>query len=248
MTPMSSAASGSASGVSATPKWRRWLGSFWGQLLLAVVMIGLVLSFVAKPYQVPSASMEPTLQPGDRILVNRLAYRFGQPKAGDVVVFNAGQAWRERPATSERRSVKGAVKTILGWTGFGPTGSHTLVKRIVAIPGQTASCCSANGSIVVDGEALDEPYLGSNYPFTPGKLDCSTIPRSMRCFPEVTVPQGSFLMLGDNRADSSDSAYLCRSASAAPLPQNCWRWAIEENVVGKASVVLWPLGRVHRVS
>lgn len=229
-------------------RWRRWLGSFWGQLILAVVVIGLILTFAVKPYAVPSASMEETLQPGDRVLVNRLAYRFGQPKGGDVVVFNAGQAWDSPSAEGQSRSVTMIIKDIWGWTGFGPTGSHTLVKRIIATGGQTASCCSADGAVVVDGTPLSEPYLGSNYPYTPGKLDCATTPRSLRCFGPVTVPEDSYLMLGDNRADSSDSAFQCRSrSSSATLPRDCWRWATKDGIVGKASVILWPLDRIGRV-
>lgn len=244
---MSSRNSASSSQTPAAPKWRRWLGTFWGQLLFAVVVIGLVLSFVAKPYEVPSASMEQTLRPGDRILVNRLVYRFAKPKAGDVVVFNAGRAWPDTSGSTEGSSAKGAIKTVLGWTGFGPTGSHTLVKRVIATGRQKASCCSASGSVMVDGQALDELYLGSNFPFTPGKLDCTTTPRSLRCFGQVTVPEGSYLMLGDNRADSSDSAYLCRSASATPVNQGCWRFAEQKDIVGKAEFALWPFDRLAKV-
>jgi signal peptidase I len=94
--------------------WRRWLGSFWGQLILAVVVIGLILTFIAKPYAVPSASMEETLQPGDRVLVNRLAYRFSQPRDGDVVVFDAGQAWDGSVAAQQQRSIKSVIKEVWG--------------------------------------------------------------------------------------------------------------------------------------
>ncbi len=231
----------------ARPWWRRWLGSFAGQLVLAVLVIGLILSFVAKPYAVPSASMDQTLLPGDRVLVNRLAYRFSQPRTGDIVVFDAGAAWDGASVRKQGNSVKAAVKAVWSWSGFGPTGSHTLVKRVIATGGQTASCCSANGSVVVNGKPLEEPYLGSNLPFVPGKLDCSTSPRSLRCFGAVTVPKDSYLMLGDNRADSSDSAYRCRSASASAVPKDCWRWATRDGIVGRASVLMWPLGRVHRL-
>lgn len=237
----------SAEGVASSPWWRRWIGSFWGQLILAVVVIGLVLSFVAKPFVVPSASMEQTLRPGDRVLVNRLAYRSGQPKDGDVVVFNAGAAWDCAAADTQAQSFRSVLRAVWGWSGFGPTGPHTLVKRVIASGGQTASCCSAGGAIVVDGTPLKEPYLGSNLPFTPGRLDCTTAPRSLRCFDAVTVPADSYLMLGDNRADSSDSAYGCRSAGPAPAP-SCWRWAARDGVVGKASLVIWPLGQVRRIS
>jgi signal peptidase I len=97
--------------------------------------------------------------------------------------------------------------------------------------------------VVVDGTPLSEPYLGSNFPYTPGKLDCSTTPRSLRCFGPVAVPKDSYLMLGDNRTDSSDSAYRCRSSEATPS-EDCWRWATRDGIVGKASAVLWPVSRM----
>lgn len=84
------------------------LGSFWGQLLLAMVVFGLIVSFVAKPYTVSSSSMEPTLKAGDQILVDRVSYRFGEPTGGDVAVFDAGPTWDEETPRSHRCARSGS--------------------------------------------------------------------------------------------------------------------------------------------
>jgi signal peptidase I len=207
----------------------------WFHLVAAFVVMGLILSFVAKPYWVPSGSMEQTLHPGDRILVNRLAYVGSAPSTGDVVVFDADSAWGLTGAASPN-----PLRWVGEVTGFGPSSPHTLVKRVIGGPGQSVECCTDDGRIVVDGKPLDEPYVTNDFAFTPGSLDCGSTPRSQRCFDAVTVPDASFLMLGDNRSGSSDSAALCRGDGASP---ECWRWASRDSVVGKAAVILWPIGR-----
>lgn len=218
---------------------RRITGSAWFHLALAFVVFGLVLSFVAKPYWVPSGSMEQTLQPGDRVLVNRLAYVGADPAVGDIVVFDAGSSWGSTAAADD-----GPVKAALRWvgevTGFGPSGPHTLIKRVIAGPGQTVACCSAEGEVLVDGAPIDEPYISDDLPFD-GTSDCTTEPASARCFPEVTVPEDSYLVLGDHRAASSDSATACRGTLQADA--GCWRWAREDEIVGRAAVILWPAAR-----
>lgn len=215
------------------------LGSPWFHLVAAFVVVGLFLSFVAKPYVVPSASMTTTLEPGDRVLVNRLAYVGAQPAPGDVIVFDADDSWDTQPAASAN-PLREALRWIGEVTGFGPSGSHTLVKRIVAGPGQTARCCTDTGAVVVDEAPLAEPYVKDDLPFVAGSLDCASTPRSARCFDEVTVPADSYLVLGDNRALSADSAARCRVADASTA---CWRWATRPHVVGKATVILWPITR-----
>lgn len=225
------------------PRWRRFLGTLWGQLLLAFFVTGLMVSFVAKPYTVPSGSMEHTLEPGDRVLVDRLAYRMSAPAAGDVLVFEAGPSWDTMPL-AETSPLKAAWHWLGQWTGFGPSGRHTLVKRVIAVGGQTASCCSAAGKVVVAGQPLDEPYVANDFEFSPGTLDCTTTPRSARCFEVVTVPDDSYLMLGDNRSNSSDSAWQCRNATPAPT---CWRWATRSDVVGRAEAIFWPANRWRAV-
>lgn len=208
--------------------------------MIAFVAFALVLTFVAKPYWVPSASMEQTLLPGDRVLVDRLAYRTADPRDGDVIVFEADDAW-DAGTGAEPSPLKAAWIWLGQWTGFGPSGDHTLVKRVIAGPGQVVSCCSADGSVTVDGVALYEPYVSNDLPFTAGTLDCSTTPRSERCFGPVTVPRDSYLVLGDNRADSSDSVIRCRSAGADPA--TCARWATRPGVVGRVVAIIWPITR-----
>lgn len=225
----------------AQPKawWRRAVGSTWFHLVAAFVVTGLILSFVAKPYWVPSGSMEATLEPGDRVLVNRLAYVGAAPSTGDIVVFDAGSTWDIEPVTAPD-PIRGALRWLGEVTGFGPSSPHTLVKRVIGAPGQTVECCSEDGRLVIDGEPLDEPYVTNDFPFDPGRLDCTTTPRSQRCFDEVEVPVDSYLMLGDNRTNSSDSAAYCRADGA---PADCWRWATRPDVVGKAAVLFWPISR-----
>jgi signal peptidase I len=114
-----------------------------------VVAIGFVLVFeaeIAKPYRIPSSSMEPTLhcaKPGawceahfnDRVIANRLAYRFGNPKHGQIVVFRA-------PTDA---------------CGIG----GTFVKRLIGLPGDTVS--ESNGAVSVNGKRLDEPYVAARF-------------------------------------------------------------------------------------
>lgn len=225
--------------ASAPPLWRRILGSGWFHFFAAIVVTGLVLSFVAKPYWVPSGSMEQTLLPGDRVIANRLAYLGAEPQTGDIVVFEAGSSWQlDVPDSVD--PVRGVLRWVGEVTGFGPSGPHTLVKRVIATPGQTVECCSISGAVMVDGEPLDEPYIYNDLLFDPGVLDCTTEPRSSRCFDAVEVPAESYLMLGDNRGGSSDSAVLCRTSSA---DASCWRWAERSDMVGQVFVRYWPVTR-----
>ncbi|GGI46708.1 signal peptidase I [Agromyces flavus] len=221
------------------PRWRRILGSFWAQLLLAFLVAGLLLTFVAKPYEVPSGSMLQTLQVGDRILVNRLAYLATEPTTGDIVVFDADRTWEVSGATPAE-----PIRTALRWigevTGFGPSGPHTLVKRVIGSPGQSVACCDDAGKVLVDGVPIDEPYVSDDFPFEAGVLDCGTTPRSSRCFDEVVVPAEAYLVLGDDRSGSRDSAASCRSPVAGA---DCWRWASDTGLVGKAVAIIWPIPR-----
>jgi signal peptidase I len=213
---------------------RRLRGSVWFHVALALALTLIVIAFIGQP---SSGSMSPTLDPGDRILVNRLAYVAADPAAGDIIVFRPGTAWGEEPGP-ERSWISESLHWIGETTGLRP---DVLVKRVIGEPGQTVECCDADGAVLVDGQPLDEPYVVDDLPFSPGELDCGTTPMSMRCFGEVTVPESGYLVLGDNRANSADSVYRCRGTATANA--ECWRWAERGSVVGKATAVLWP---VHR--
>ena len=101
-------------------------------LLLCMVSLLLVSTFVMQPFQIPSGSMEPAFRVGDRVLVNKLAYRFGsEPQRGDAVVFD----------------------------GSGYFGDADYIKRVVGVGGDRVVCCDERGRIKVNGEPVDEPYL-----------------------------------------------------------------------------------------
>ncbi|WP_087485835.1 signal peptidase I [Brachybacterium massiliense] len=226
-------------------------------LVAAIAVLALLQAFVVKPFTVPSESMENTLQVGDRVLVDRTAYlplrsEHG-PAQGDVVAFRADETlWGEGSGGAEDsgviESAKHLVKLILGDTlGFGPTTEPQLVKRVIATEGQTVSCCSPRGGVLVDGAELPEPYIKDDFPFEEGVLDCTTSPRSLRCVDEVKVPAGMLLALGDHRGNSSDGASACRTPNAQSPPE-CMRWVRTDDVLGRAWTVFWPLGRFGSVS
>lgn len=213
---------------------RRFLGNAWVNVALALALAVIAVAFLGQP---SSGSMSPTLEPGDRIIVNRLAYIAADPAPGDIVVFRPDEGWGERPDTRGNWFSQ-AFHWLGETTGIRP---YVLVKRVVAGPGETVECCDASGSLTVDGETLSEPYVEKNLPFAAGTLDCGTQPMSTRCFGPVTVPADSYLVLGDNRTNSADSVSGCRGM-ASPDEQ-CWRWMTRDDVFGQAGPILWPIGR-----
>lgn len=228
---------------------RRSLNHPLAHLALALLIVGLLQGFVVKIFVVPSASMEQSLAIGDRIIVNRLAYSLGDqpPAPGDVVVFHTeDNLWPtgQKPLPNTLLdSIKFGAKRVFGdYLGIGPTTQRFLVKRVIGIAGQTIECCSASGSLLSDGQAIDEKHIFRDLPFSPGTNDCQTQPRSHRCFPPVTVPEGELLLLGDHRSKSSDGISHCRGSmdlnSAA-----CVRWAKTDDVLGKVQGIIFPLDR-----
>jgi signal peptidase I len=210
-------------------------------LLAAFVVLALVQTFLVRLYSVPSGSMESTLEPGDRILVNRLAYLGETPRTTDVVVFNASDAWPSESAPASSNPIVFAIKWLGGVVGIGPSNDHTLVKRIIAGPGQTVSCCDAEGRVLVDGVALDEPYVLSDFPFVLGTADCESDEPSLRCFGEYTVPDGEYFVLGDHRNGSNDSIGGCRGQPATT--DACVKLVRGDDIVGRVFQIVLPFGR-----
>ncbi|MFG3253521.1 signal peptidase I [Streptomyces sp. NPDC048172] len=195
----------------------------------AAVLVGVLLltsAFVVQPFLIPSSSMEPTLRVGDRVMVNKLAYRFGNhPGRGDVVVFDgtgnfAGEEGSEgNPVTTLLRKA-GAV------TGLVEPAESDYVKRVIGVGGDRVSCCDKRGRIEVNGEPVDESYLH------PGDTP-SAVPF------ETEVPSGRLWVMGDHRSMSSDSRDHLGEPGGGTVPV--------DRVIGRADWIGWPFGRMGSV-
>jgi signal peptidase I len=166
-------------------------------LTIALILYYVMLTFVARPYLIPSESMEPTLHGcagcvGDRIMVDKMTYRFSSPEPGDVVVFKGPPAWNigYKSIRSDNPAVRW-VQNVLSFVGFVPPDENDLVKRIIATGGQTVQCRADTG-LTVDGKKLVEPYLD---PATM-MADPAVYPCLGNEFGPVTVPKDRVWVTG----------------------------------------------------
>jgi signal peptidase I len=217
---------------------------------IALVLYYVMLTFVARPYLIPSESMEPTLHGcngcvGDRIMVDKLTYRFSSPEPGDVIVFKGPPNWNigYKSIRSDNPAVR-VVQNALSFVGFVPPDENDLVKRIIAVGGQTVAC-RANTGLTVDGKPLSEPYLD---PATM-MANTSVYPCLGNEFGPVKVPEGRLWVMGDNRTHSADSRAHCSNTPAdAQRGLLCTGDPMAgtipvDNVIGKARFIAWPPSR-----
>jgi signal peptidase I len=161
---------------------------FLGELPVLVVLafaLALVLkTFVVQAFYIPSGSMEPTLRPGDRVLVQKLS---DEPHRGDIVVF-------ENPSPGAQPD-RGLVGGILHWLseglGFARPEDEDFIKRVIGLPGDSVEI--HHGELFVNGRETPEPYLRR--------------PFDTRDYGPDEVPSGSLFVLGDNRLNSNDSRF-----------------------------------------
>ena len=152
-------------------------------ILLAFALALVLKTFVVQAFYIPSGSMEPTLMPDDRVLVNKVLYH---PHRGDIVVF-------EDP--SGQQTDRGVVGGLFHWLseglGFARPANEDFIKRVIGLPGETVEL--RDGNLYVDGEQVPQPYLRG--------------PPDTRPYGPKTVPPDSLFVLGDNRLYSNDSRY-----------------------------------------
>ncbi|MDQ3940589.1 MAG: signal peptidase I [Actinomycetota bacterium] len=165
---------------------------FWRELpvlvVIAFVVALFVKTFLLQAFYIPSASMEPTLVEGDRVLVEKVSYRFGEPERGDVVVFEKDVGLPSEPPDDDSpwQDVVDGVRSLFGF----PTGDkQDFIKRVVAVEGDTIE--GSDGKVLVNGTEIEEEYL-------PPGMDTSP-------FGPAEVPPGMLFVMGDNRANSDDS-------------------------------------------
>jgi signal peptidase I len=194
-------------------------------LLIAIVISFLIKTFLVRSFYIPSASMENTLQINDRILVNELVPTPIGLERGDVVVFSDPGGWLGPSAEPERSGIEEGVDAVLGFIGLtAPDSNDHLIKRVIGLPGDTVTCCSAHGQLVINGVPIDEPYIVLNGQTKATRDDFT-----------VTVPEGFLWVMGDNRYNSGDSVAHRNDPSGGFVPI--------DNVVGRALVISWPANR-----
>lgn len=239
------------------PKTKKHSALREGAILVgtAVLLYYVMLTFVARPYLIPSESMEPTLHGckgcvGDRIMVDKVTYRFGEPGPGDVIVFKGPPNWNVgyKSIRSDNTALRW-VQNTLSFIGFVPPDQNDLVKRVIAVGGQTVQCRADTG-LTVDNKPLTEPYLDA----ATMMADPAVYPCLGNEFGPVKVPEDRLWVMGDNRTHSADSRAHCTSTPAeAQKGLICTGDPVTgtvpvDNVIGKARFIAWPPGRWGGVS
>jgi signal peptidase I len=211
----------------------RWLAVVGAALVLML----LVRALVVQSFYIPSGSMEPTLAPGDRILVNKIGVASSLQR-GEVVVFDGTRTFADPhggtrvadphggTASEPRSGVGGALDAVDSILSLGSNESD-YVKRVVGLPGDHVVCCGPQGLLTVNDVAVEEPYVyGGDKP-------------SDLTF-DVTVPAERIWVMGDHRSNSADSR--------AHLGDPGGGMVRLDDVIGKAATIYWPPSRAGALS
>ena len=190
----------------------------------ALVLSVLVKTFLVQAFFIPSGSMEPVLHGcpgclGDRVLVNKLFDHAGGVRRGDIVVFRDSSGWL--PATRPAPGLRSRVHDGLEFIALVPSSAESdLIKRVIGVGGDTVE--GRDGKVYVNGTMLDEPYVFPGN--SPSESNFT-----------VVVPAGKLWMMGDHRDASKDSRAHQQDPGRGFVPAS--------DVVGRAFVIVWPLGR-----
>ncbi|MFH8408159.1 signal peptidase I [Streptomyces sp. NPDC018019] len=207
------------------------LAALWHRpvLLLAVCVAFVLLlsTFVIQPFLIPSSSMENTLRIGDRVLVNKLAYRFGgEPRRGDVIVFDGTGSFLQSEPTEN--PVRGLIRGAGAALGLAEPAATDYIKRVIGVGRDRVTCCDKQGRIKVNGEPVAEGYL---YPGDAPSSDAF----------DIVVPEGKLWVMGDHRGASRDSRDHLGEPGGGTVPVG--------KVIGRADWIAWPADRwttLHR--
>jgi signal peptidase I len=173
--------------------------------LSAVLALG-IRSFVAEARYIPSGSMLPTLQINDRLIIDKISYRVTNPVRGDIVVFNpTAQLEKEKDDDGKQKF------------------NEAFIKRVIGLPGDKIDV--KGGKVYINGKVITEKYLGEAPQYNWSSTELT---------PDGIVPEGHYLVLGDNRNNSYDSHY--------------WGFVPKEKIVGKATVRFWPINRAGGIN
>jgi signal peptidase I len=183
---------------------------------IAVALALLIQAFIVKPYRIPSPSMVPTLDIGQRVLANRL---INHPSVGDVVVFHPphGADFNNPVCGDPNQGGQGGTNSQACDTPTAQESSQTFIKRVVAGPGDTIQI--VNGHVIRNGVREKDSYI----------LACGNLPACNFGKP-IKIPPGDYFMMGDNRGASDDSRFW------GPVPD---KW-----VIGVAFFTYWPPDRI----
>ena len=185
-------------------------------VLLAIGLALLIQAYVVKPYQIPSPSMVPTLEVGQRVLVNRFIYHLHDPAVGDIVVFHPPTG-----ATGGGPECGAPHPSDEACTKSGPNESdQNFIKRIVAGPGDKLAI--KDGHPVVNGKEAQESFINPCNPST------ASVPCNLK--KPIKIPPDDYFMMGDNRGRSDDSRLW------GPIPKS---W-----IIGEAFMTYWPPDRI----
>lgn len=164
--------------------------TFWQELpvliVIALVLAVVVKTFLFQAFYIPSGSMRETLEVNDRVMVNKLSYRFGEVKRGQIVVFE--QDHGDEP---DENLFQALVRNLAESIGVA-TPEADLIKRVIGLPGDTIEI--RDNQVFVNELAISEPYLQPN--------------TRMGDYGPTTVPEGHYFVMGDNRGSSQDSRVI----------------------------------------
>jgi signal peptidase I len=181
---------------------------------VALVLAFVIQALVVKPFRIPSVSMDPTLNVNQRVLVDRVSFRFSEPHRGDIIVFKPPKGADDdrcgNPAQPANRQP--CEKPTAG------ESDENFIKRVVAEPGDLIHV--ENNRVYINGKLQREPFLNED---TPCQELCN-LPKDIR------IPPDHFFMMGDNRGESADSRQW------GPVPK--------DSIIGNAFFTYWPPRRI----